>query len=118
AQAGRRHLRQPREAPAAARLWLLPGIHCDNAWCQGPRAAAHRGWKRRRVLLHGRPLPVVQESAGIVGKLLQRLQDPSRSGVYRVSRDAEVLDAAHSGGLSVRTLSLRGVRTKDELLER
>ena len=53
-----------------------------------------------------------------MGKLLQRLQDPSRSGVYRVSRDAEVLDAAHSGGLSVRTLSLRGVRTKDELLER
>jgi len=53
-----------------------------------------------------------------VGKLLQRLQDPSRSGVYRVSRDAEVLDAARSGGQSVRKLSLRGVRTKDELLER
>ena len=53
-----------------------------------------------------------------MGKLLQRLQDPSRSGVYRVSRDAEVLDAARSGGLSVRKLSLRGVRTKDELLER
>ena len=53
-----------------------------------------------------------------MGKLLQRLQDPSRSGVYRVSRDAEVLDAARSGGLSVRKLSLRGVRTKDEVLER
>jgi len=53
-----------------------------------------------------------------VGKLLQRLQDPSRSDVYRVSRDAEALDAARSGGLSVRKISLRGVRTKDELLER
>ena len=53
-----------------------------------------------------------------MGKLLQRLQDPARSGVYRVSRDAEVLDAARSGGLSVRKLSLRGARTKDELLER
>jgi hypothetical protein len=53
-----------------------------------------------------------------VGKLLQRLQDPSRSDVYRVRGDAEVLDAARGGGLSVRKISLRGVRAKDGLLER
>ena len=53
-----------------------------------------------------------------MGKLLQRLQDASRSGVYRVRRDAELLDAARGGGLPVKAVSLRGARTKEQLLER
>ena len=36
----------------------------------------------------------------MTGKLIQRLQDPSRSGVYRVSRADEVVDAVKGSGLS------------------
>ena len=53
-----------------------------------------------------------------MGKLLQRLQDASRSGVYRVRRDTELLDALRSGGLVPKSVSLEGARTKAELLER
>jgi hypothetical protein len=53
-----------------------------------------------------------------MGKLLQRLQDASRSGVYRVRRDTEVLDALRSGGLVPKSVSLQGARTKAELLDR
>jgi hypothetical protein len=35
------------------------------------------------------------------GKLIQRLQDPSRSGVYRVSRAEEVEDALKGSNLSL-----------------
>jgi hypothetical protein len=35
------------------------------------------------------------------GKLIQRLQDPSRSGVYRVSRVTEVEDAVQGSNLSL-----------------
>ena len=35
------------------------------------------------------------------GKLIQRLQDPSRSGVYRVSRVTEVEDALKGSNLSL-----------------
>lgn len=35
-----------------------------------------------------------------MGKLLERLKDPSRSGVYRVARADEVLDALRGSGLS------------------
>ena len=35
------------------------------------------------------------------GKLIQRLQDPSRSGVYRVSRVDEVVDAVQGSNLSL-----------------
>jgi hypothetical protein len=35
-----------------------------------------------------------------MGKLLERLKDPSRSGVYRVARADEVLDALGGSGLS------------------
>jgi hypothetical protein len=35
------------------------------------------------------------------GKLIQRLQDPSRSGVYRVSRVTEVVDAVQGSNLSL-----------------
>jgi hypothetical protein len=49
-----------------------------------------------------------------MGKLLQRLQDASKSGVYRASRDAEVLEALPAAA----KLSLKGARTKAELLGR
>ena len=51
-----------------------------------------------------------------MGKLLQRLQDASRSGVYRVRTDAEVLDALRGNGL--RKISLQGITTKSGLLDR
>jgi hypothetical protein len=51
-----------------------------------------------------------------MGKLLQRLQDASRSGVYRVRTDAEVLDALRGNGL--RKISLLGITTKSGLLDR
>ena len=53
-----------------------------------------------------------------MGKLLQRLQDPSRSGVYRVRRDNEVLDALREGGITGTRISLKGVGTKDALMSR
>jgi hypothetical protein len=37
----------------------------------------------------------------VSGKLIQRLQDPSRSGVYRVSRVDEVADALKGSNLSL-----------------
>jgi hypothetical protein len=37
----------------------------------------------------------------MTGKLIQRLQDPSRSGVYRVARADEVLDATRGSRLLV-----------------
>ena len=51
-----------------------------------------------------------------MGKLLQRLQDASRSGVYRVRTDAEVLDALRGNG--PRKISLQGITTKSALLDR
>jgi hypothetical protein len=36
----------------------------------------------------------------MTGKLIQRLRDASRSGVYRVSRADEVMDAVQGSGLS------------------
>ena len=53
-----------------------------------------------------------------MGKLLQRLQDPSRSGVYRVERPDEVLDATSGGRPRLTRISLAGVLEKNELLAR
>jgi hypothetical protein len=50
-----------------------------------------------------------------MGKLLLRLQDASRSGVYRVRGDAEVLDELKGSAAKV---SFKGAGTKDELLDR
>ena len=49
-----------------------------------------------------------------MGKLLQRMSDASRSGVYRVTRDREVLDTLPA----IPRISFAGVKTKAELLER
>ena len=53
-----------------------------------------------------------------MGKLLQRLKDASRSGVYRVERADEVLDATRGGSPRTTRVSLRGARDKMELLSR
>jgi hypothetical protein len=51
-------------------------------------------------------------------KLLQRLQDPSRSGVYRTPGDAEILDALRGGTPRTSRIDLAGVETKKVLLSR
>ncbi|HEX5613437.1 MAG TPA: barstar family protein [Burkholderiales bacterium] len=51
-----------------------------------------------------------------MGKLLQRLSDVKRSGVYRVARPQEVLDATKESRLQVLPISLAGVRDKAGLL--
>jgi hypothetical protein len=43
-----------------------------------------------------------------MGKLLDRLQDPSRSGVYRVAGDAEVIDALRGSKLALHRVPLKG----------
>ena len=53
-----------------------------------------------------------------MGKLLQRLKDASRSGVYRVERPDEVLDATKGGSPRTTRVSLKGARDKTELLSR
>ena len=53
-----------------------------------------------------------------MGKLLQRLQDPARSGVYRVARPDEVLDASRGGRPRLSRVSLAGATDKKGLLER
>lgn len=51
-----------------------------------------------------------------MGKLLQRLSDANRSGLYRVARPDEVLDATKASRLQVSRISLAGVRDKPALL--
>lgn len=52
-----------------------------------------------------------------MGKLTQRLTDAARSGVYRVPRTDEVLDAVRGTGLDVAQADLGSVRDKSELLQ-
>ena len=51
-----------------------------------------------------------------MSKLLERLQDASRSGVYRASRDEAIRDATRGSRLDVAAISLSG--GKDAQLER
>jgi hypothetical protein len=53
-----------------------------------------------------------------MGKLLERMQDASRSGVYRARSDTAVLDALQEGGLPAAKVSLKGAASKQDLLER
>ena len=53
-----------------------------------------------------------------MGKLTQRLTDATRSGVYRVARSEEVLDAARGTRLDVAQADLRDTNDKATLLER
>jgi len=50
------------------------------------------------------------------GKLLQRLMDPSRSGVYRTAGDAEVLDALREGKPNCSRIDVAGITQKPSLL--
>ena len=51
-----------------------------------------------------------------MGKLTARLQDASRSGVYRAARVDEIEDALRGTGLALARVSLAGVREKEALL--
>lgn len=53
-----------------------------------------------------------------MGKLLQRLSDAAKSGVYRSSRSDEILDAAQGSALQVTRIALAGVTGKEALVER
>lgn len=52
-----------------------------------------------------------------MSKLLQRLQDPSRSGVYRTSRADVVADAVRGSRLNFARVSLKGIQKKEDLLD-
>ena len=53
-----------------------------------------------------------------MSKLLQRLEDPSRSGVYRTSRADVVADAVRGSRLNFARVPLDGIHTKEDLLDR
>ena len=53
-----------------------------------------------------------------MGKLLQRLNDASKSGVYRAPRADEILDAVQGSALRVARISLGGATGKAVLMER
>jgi hypothetical protein len=53
-----------------------------------------------------------------MSKLLQRLSDASKSGVYRASRADEILDATRGSELMVVRVSLAGASAKDALMAR
>lgn len=53
-----------------------------------------------------------------MSKLLQRLSDPLKSGVYRSSRSDAILDAARAGNLRVVRVGLTGAADKDMLIAR
>ena len=53
-----------------------------------------------------------------MSKLLQRLSDASRSGVYRAPRADEVLDAVQGSALRVARIALEGAQGKAALMER
>ena len=51
-----------------------------------------------------------------MSKLLQRLTDPAKSGVYRSSRSDEILDATRDSGVHVARIGLAGAADKDKLV--
>lgn len=53
-----------------------------------------------------------------MAKLLQRLQDAAKSGVYRASRADAIEDALRRGGLSLARIALQDVTDKVALLRR
>jgi len=52
-----------------------------------------------------------------MGKLIQRLSDATRSGVYRVPRPDELLQVARGTRLDLARVDLAGVAAKEPLLE-
>jgi hypothetical protein len=53
-----------------------------------------------------------------MGKLLQRLSDAAKSGVYRTARADDVVDATRGSGIRVAQIDFRGVAGKEALLDR
>ena len=53
-----------------------------------------------------------------MSKLLQRLSDASKSGVYRTARSDDILHATNSSGLQVARIDLAGAAGKEALLAR
>lgn len=53
-----------------------------------------------------------------MGKLLQRLSDAGKSGVYRASRTDEILAATQGSALQVARIGLAGAAGKEVLMER
>ena len=53
-----------------------------------------------------------------MGKLLQRLSDATRSGVYRARRAEDVLDAVRGSAVRVARIGLAGASDKGGLMER
>lgn len=53
-----------------------------------------------------------------MGKLTQRLNDATRSGVYRAPGTAEIEDAVRGTRLDLARVGLRGAEDKEALLER
>jgi barstar (barnase inhibitor) len=53
-----------------------------------------------------------------MGKLLQRLSDAAKSGVYRSSRSDEILDAAQGSALQVTRIALAGATGREALMQR
>ena len=53
-----------------------------------------------------------------MSKLLQRLSDASKSGVYRASRADEILDATQGSALQVSRIDLAGAADKQALMQR
>ena len=53
-----------------------------------------------------------------MSKLLQRLSDASKSGVYRTSRSDEILDATRGSTLCVARIELAGAADKEALIGR
>ncbi len=53
-----------------------------------------------------------------MSKLLQRLSDASRSGVYRAASSDDILDAAQGSPLGIARISLAGASGKQALMER
>jgi len=53
-----------------------------------------------------------------MAKLLQRLSDASKSGVYRVAHERDIVDALRGGELALARVDLRGAGGKQALLER
>ena len=54
----------------------------------------------------------------MTSKLLQRLSDASRSGVYRAPGAGEVLEATRGSNIRVSRIALAGASGKPELMER
>ena len=53
-----------------------------------------------------------------MSKLLQRLGDASKSGVYRASRADDIIDATQGSALQVARIDLAGAAGKEALMER